>query len=273
MSFNKASLSILTILALIAGFAAAMPVLAAAPAAASSGAPNGQFRGMHRGQAPGARPGVMGAVTAISGATLTVAGRQGFGAAANGVTYAVDASKATVLKDNVTSTLSAIAVNDVISVRGAVSGTNVAATEIRDGPGGNFKPGQFDKKSSTTPPIQGNGQPVIAGTISAISGSALTVKTASGIQYTVDATSAKIVKGQGAATISDVSVGDSVVVQGATNGTSVTASSVIDQTRPVGSGDQGAAPGAANNAPQTKPLGNFGFLGQIGGFFKHLFGF
>jgi len=128
------------------------------------------------------------------------------------------------------------------------------------------RPGVMGRRASTTPLIQGNGQPVIAGTVSAISGSTLTVNTASNIQYTVDAANAKFVKGPNTIALSDVIVGDPVVVQGVTNGTAITASFVIDQAHSA------PASGTAGN-PAFKPHGNSDFFGQIGSFFKHLFGF
>ena len=76
-------------------------------------------------------------------------------------TYTVDASSATVTKNGAASTVSAIAVGDTVMVQGTVSGTNVTAKTIRDGVG----QGQ--------PAIQGNGQPVVAGTVTAINGNSV----------------------------------------------------------------------------------------------------
>ena len=62
----------------------------------------------------------------------------------------------------------------------------------------------------------------------------MTVTNKSNVTYTVDATNAKIVQGQNTIAVSNVAVGDSVVVQGTVNGNSITASSVIDQkARPL----------------------------------------
>jgi len=54
------------------------------------------------------------------------------------------------------------------------------------------------------------------------------------------------------------------VVQGTVNGTSITASSVIDQ---------GSAPASAASGENNAPKPRMGFLGSIGNFFSHLFGF
>ena len=68
-------------------------------------------------------------------------------------------------------------------------------------------------------------------------------------------------------TISNVVVGDNIVVQGAVNGNSVTASSVIDQ--------KAKANGNPNNLGNNpKPQSGFGgIMAGIGNFFKKLFGF
>jgi len=165
-------------------------------------------------------------------------------------------------KNNVVGTISSIAVGDTIMAQGTLTGTNLVATTIRDGvmarktPGTNN--GQPEAKGQMPSPFTGNGQPVIAGTVSAVNGSVLTVTNKSNVTYTVDVTNAKIVQGQNTIAISGVVVGDSVIVQGTINGNSVTASSVIDQK----------ATSTTTNAPKHQ-----GFFGSIGSFFSHLFGF
>jgi len=73
-----------------------------------------------------------------------------------------------------------------VIVEGTISGANVAATVIRDGagpvpgkgpgmPGKEFGDHGASSTSSTTPIITGNGEPVVAGSVTAISGNALTV--------------------------------------------------------------------------------------------------
>jgi hypothetical protein len=221
----------------------------------------------------GKMPGVFGTVSAISGDTLTVTSRaftpRNPTTTSNApavTTYTVDATNATVTKNGSASTLASVAVGDMVMIQGTVSGTNVAATTIHDGIMGGMgrgmggKPGQH--ATSTTPIIQGNGEPVVGGSVTAVSGSTLTVTTAKGgLTYNIDASAATVQKGGKAASVSSVVVGDNVVVQGAVNGTSVTASSVIDQ----------GAPRAAGSAPNKGIVG--GFMGAVGGFFQHLFGF
>jgi hypothetical protein len=92
--------------------------------------------------------------------------------------------------------------------------------------------------------------------------------TTSNVTYTVDASSAKILKGSNTIVLSSVAIGDTVLVQGAVNGTSVTASTVVDQSASTGAPENGT-PASGKEQPH-------GFFGGVGNFFKsfaHLFGF
>ncbi len=113
--------------------------------------------------------------------------------------------------------------------------------------------------ASSTIAVIGNGRPIIAGTVSAIgtttSSTTVTVTTTSGLTYSVDATNAKILRGQTTVTFSTIGVGDKIVAQGIVNGTSVVASTIIDQN--------------ITTTGQAKG----GFLSGIGQFFMRLFGF
>ncbi len=270
---KKKYISAAIALATVGSLATAVPAFAdtvtATPTAqistSSNAGWNGQARGMN---GPGRKmgmmkPAVFGTVSAVSGTTLTVAGKQGFGTTATNVTYSVDASKATVTKNNASSTLSAVAVGDTVFVQGTVTGTSVSATTIRDGViprQGKMGMGQKNEADATTSPIQGNGQPVVAGTITAVTGSSVTITNKSNVQYTIDATNAKVTEGQKTTTVSSLTVGDSVIVQGTVNGNAITASSIIDQKAPSASSSGTKGP-------------NPGFFGKIGQFFSHIFGF
>ncbi|HWB34098.1 MAG TPA: DUF5666 domain-containing protein [Candidatus Paceibacterota bacterium] len=245
--------------ALIASSAVVGSLLIAAPAFAQTPAPhawNGPLQGRMM-------PGVFGIVSAINGTTLSVASR-GFGKNTATTTYSVDASSATVFKDGATSTLSAVAINDAVVVQGTVSGTSVAAKTIRDG----FmklgtRPMNGMKHATTSPALMGNGEPVVGGSVTAVNGSTITITNKSNVTYTIDASSAAITKkGASSATISNVAVGDNLLVQGTVNGNAVVASSVIDQ---------GTAPAAASGTPAHNPVGTF--MGFLGGFVHRLFGF
>jgi hypothetical protein len=226
--------------------------------------------------------GIVGIVGSVNGNTLTVnsmARKMGPAKTISTTTYTVDASGAAVFKNATTSTVSAIAVGDVVMVQGTINGTNVVAKRIVDGatrPGMMGRDDKEDKRlrnASSTPrgmmglPL-GNGQPVIAGNVTAISGNSITVTNKGGVTYTVDASSAKVSKHDvTSATITDVVVGDSVVIQGTFNGTSVTASIVVDQgTRPALETNSGKGQGDNQGEHQ-------GFGAAVGGFFSHLFGF
>lgn len=211
-----------------------------------------------RGHMMGRGPGVFGTVASISGTSITVTSK-GFGQSATETTYTVDASNATVTKDGAASSVSAIAVGDTVGIQGTVSGTSVTATAIHDGvPPKGARPGDREELA-----VPGNGQPIVGGSVTGVSGNTLTVKTAQGdVTYTVDASGATVRKDNATSSVSAIVSGDRVIVQGTVNGTSVTASSVIDQ---------GAAP--ASNGTGTESRGPGGFFGMIGGLFRHLFGF
>lgn len=70
-------------------------------------------------------PGVGGTVTAVSGNTITVTGR-------DGKTYTIDAGSATITKDE-TVTVADIKVGDTVGAMGTVNGTSITATIIHDG--------------------------------------------------------------------------------------------------------------------------------------------
>ena len=226
--------------------------------------------GFGHGGMMGRVPGVFGTVSAINGSTITV-NSKGFGPNATATTYTVDGTNATVTKNGAASSVGNIAIGDIIMVQGTVSGTNVTATTIRDGmPQG--MPGRgWGPHASTTPKVapyvpQGNGEPVVGGSVTAIDGTTLTITNKAGVTYTADASNAAVSIKGATSTVSSIATGDSVVVQGTVNGTSITASSIIDS---------GAAPSnsANSSAPGPRPGGFGAFLGGIGSFFKHIFGF
>lgn len=217
------------------------------------------------GRMMGRMPGVFGTVASVNGTTLTITSKAGPNGTPAAATYTVDASGATVTKEGSASTVSSIATGDTVMVQGTVSGTSVTAKVIRDGMPGK---GAGMEGRSQTPgvTVQGNGQPVIGGTVSTVSGTTLTVATAQGgISYSVDASAATVRKGAATSSVSSISVGDRVVVQGSVNGTSVTASSIIDQ----GTSDAAGTPESSENQGQEPR----GIMGAVRGFFQHLFGF
>jgi hypothetical protein len=127
----------------------------------------------------------------------------------------------------------------------------VVATSIKDGKG---------KSGDQNTILEGNGQPIVGGVVTAVSGSTITIKNKSNIIYTIDTTNAKINKAGKAITTSDVVVGDTILAQGTINGTSVIAVSIIDQSNTTNNknGDNG---------------NHRGFFRRMGDFFSHMFGF
>ncbi len=260
-------------LAVLGSLVLAMPVFAKTDTPKSTEL-NDNWGGM-MGRGEMMRPKVVGTVASINGTTLTVTSNKvGWGRESQDqdednqdkntpaitptpVTYTIDASKATVIKAGVASTVAGIAIGDMVMIQGTITGTNIVATTIRDGV---IKPTKTPKPEPT-PLIQGNGQPIIAGVISAINGTTLTITNQSNVTYTVNASTAKVQIKNALSTLSSVAVGDNVVIQGAVNGTAVTAYSVIDQ---------GATPSVS---PTGKPEAHGNFFGGVGQFFKHLFGF
>lgn len=203
--------------------------------------------------------GIIGTVNTINGTTITITSTRG----STTTTYTVDASNAKIMKGGQSSTVSSIVIGDKIMVMGQANGTNVTATMINDGP---MKFGDSQNHMMPQNIPAGNGEPIVGGTVSSISGNTITITNQANVTYTVDATNAKISKaGATSPTISNISTGDAVVIQGTINGNSVTASSVIDN------GTQTTNTTTPNN--QTPAQAHPGVFGGIGGFFKHLFGF
>jgi hypothetical protein len=204
--------------------------------------------GMGRGR------GIAGTVASVSGTTITVTSKVGpKGGVAT--TYIVDASGATVTKNGIASSVSSIGVGDEVMVQGTISGTSVVAKDIRDGAPGSV--------------IQGDGQPIVAGSVTAISGNTITITNKSNVTYTIDVTNAKfVVNGVTNPTVSNVAVGDNLTIQGTVNGNSVVASSVIDQKVKANNGTANT-----EDNQNSKPGFIGGMVNGIGSFFKHLFGF
>lgn len=108
--------------------------------------------------------------------------------------------------------------------------------------------------------MAGNGQPVVMGSITAINGNSLTISNASNATFTVDASNAKIWIKNRALTLSNLAIGNTIVVQGTFNGSNVTASSIMNPRAPAQN---------QNDASKNEK----GMFGGMGNFFAHLFGF
>jgi hypothetical protein len=207
--FKQGVLTPVLAVSLFAGGAAGMAALASAQTpATTSAASQSHDHSMHM-----MGPGVMGTVSAISGNTITVTGK-------DNTSYMVDATNAKILKGAegaapATGSISDIKVGDTVGVRGTVTGTSVAATEITDGVFMHGVPGGYGKG------------PGVAGTVSAINGNTITITGKDGVSYTIDAASAAVTKVSTVA-VSDIQVGDSIGVDGTVSGTTVTAKHIMD---------------------------------------------
>ncbi len=265
-------------LSVLATLGVALSLILAVPAFAQTATGNAVRHGIGRGNMMGAgirgMRGVFGTVSAINGNSLTVTSKVG-PSGATATTYNVDATNAKVTKNNVTSSASAIVVGDTVMVQGTVSGSNVTATIIRDGVGkgeGMIGKGEgVEGKNGTSTQArpsqipQGNGQPIVGGAVTAVNGNILTVTNKSNVTYSIDATNASVTKSGASSTLSSIVTGDNIIAQGTVNGTSVTASSIIDQ------GSTASVQNGNGTMPISKP--HQGFFGSIGSFFAHLFGF
>jgi hypothetical protein len=188
---------------------------------------------------------LVGTITALSGSTITFSVKNSNGTTS---TYTANTSSSTKIEKNgTTGSFASLAVGDVIKVEGTMNGSVVTATEIKVGSNtNNDRPFTFE----------GNGQPIIGGTVTAVSGSTITITNKSNVTYTVNATNAQFSKNAKVATLSDIAVGDSILVQGSVNGSAIVASSI---------NDQGKLQNDSNN--------NSGFFVKIRSFFANLFGF
>lgn len=148
---------------------------------------------------------VSGTVSAISGSSITLTAK-------NGIAYTVDASSAKLYRRfGAAMQISDMQNGDTLQIKGTVSGTSVAATEIRDQ--------SLQAKNG-----------VFTGKVTAVSGSSFTLQAGRGSQ-TVNTDSSTVFKKNGQADsngIVDVTAGASVVVSGVWDRTNsnVTAKSV-----------------------------------------------
>lgn len=221
---------------------------------------------------------LVGTVASVNGTTLTITVKTPPRKEDNEtktpitLTYTVDASKAVVMKAGSKSAATELSVGDMVMVMGTINGTTITAERIMEGFPKETRAEMKDKMDEKRaekmemkdPAFSGDGQPIVIGNVSAISGTTITLTNKSGATYTIDAASAKVEEAGSEATLANVVVGDMIIVQGTVNGTSITASSIIDQKIRI--------PEQAE-AKMEGPAVKKGILGNIGGFFTRLFGF
>ena len=159
-----------------------------------------------------------GTIASISGSSFTLTGM-------NGSIYTVNAGSATV-KDgpNGTASIASLTAGAKVVVEGSLSRSTITATEIHTGMG----PGEGGFGRGRGPGGKG-----VMGQVTAVSGNTITVTGKDGKTYSVDAGSATIGK-MVTISASDVKVGDTVGVEGSVNGTTVTATHIMDGVPPIG---------------------------------------
>ncbi|MDE2030841.1 MAG: hypothetical protein KGI58_01095 [Patescibacteria group bacterium] len=161
-------------------------------------------------------PSVMGIVTSINNSIIVINSK-------NNINYTIDASTAKILKNrNTIIKVSDILVGDTIMAQGTITGNNVLATTI------------FDGKTIVSKKSHKN-FPGVIGIVSSVNGTTISVTTKNNIVYNVDISSAKIEKGSPAinAHIGDILNGDTVMVRGTVNGSSVIAKTILDGKIPL----------------------------------------
>lgn len=206
-------------------------------------------------------PMYMGTVKSISDSTITIESKK-FDPknkdSTETVTYTVNASDATFYKNKETAKLSDITVGERISVEGTLSGTSITATKIDIG-GLGPKGGTMNSGN-----VKGTGEPVVMGKIVSVDTDAktITIKNNSDVTYTVDLSNAKLTKDGTAVDISSLATDNAVIVQGAVNNTTVTASSLIVDSH-----------SNTNSQDSTVNGQKVGFFKKVGNFFSKLFGF
>ena len=143
--------------------------------------------------------------------------------------------------------------------------------------GSSTRPGMSGAFGSSTRPMMG--KPAIVGKVTAVSGTTLTVDSfrrsatsSATTTFMVDASKAIVKKANATSTVSAITTGDLVLVQGTITGTSIAASLVIDGVRPAQNtprGDMKSVEAPMGSSANDK----VGFFGGIKNFFGKLFGF
>lgn len=202
------------------------------PSAAASGPSAMPGAGM-----PGGRDGTTGTVTANRDGTLTVKG-------VDGTATTVEVTADTAVTRTVEGTLEDLEVGDHVLVMGQASGSTTAAERI------------IDTGDAGDTAMAGPGGPMgapTAGAITEIAGSTITIETSDGASVAVTASSSTTVTTSEAIAVGDIATGDTVMVQGAVDDTTVTATEVrvgdLPRGGPGGAGGPGAVPGAPGGLP------------------------
>ncbi|MES2203043.1 MAG: hypothetical protein V4474_01830 [Patescibacteria group bacterium] len=146
MKYNKLAVA-------VASSALLGTLLVAAPAFANEGKGKANINvGLHAGDITGTgQPIVAGKVTATSSASITISNM-------GSTTFTVNTSDAVIVKKGATSTLSSVAVGDMVLVQGVVNGSVITATTIFDQTPKVAKDKKDKDNASTTPKGDDNGK-------------------------------------------------------------------------------------------------------------------
>ena len=222
MNVSKKAAVLLTGLGLVAGTAGTIAMQTHAQSDTTTAAITAGQSGKRQFTPPAAD----GTIGTVNGSTFTVVDQK------SGITFTVEAGSATIEKipdqstmtqgmrpTPTTVTVADLKSGDTVRVEGSVSGSVITATHIMDGKmmGRGFGGGHG---------LRGNG-----GTVTAINGNTLTITGKNGTSYTVEAgssTVSKITTGS----LSDIKVGDEIMVHGSTSGTTITATNIVDGMMP-----------------------------------------
>jgi hypothetical protein len=135
------------------------------------------------------------------------------------------------LKNSIITPLMAVSVfaGSAMGIGALASAQTPAATNTPTQNASQTEQGQH--RLHTGGPMMHHGRGVM-GTVSAVSGTTVTVTNADGTSYTVDAASAKVSKIVDL-TVGDIKVGDTIGVMGTVSGTNVTAAHIMDGVPPA----------------------------------------
>lgn len=178
---------------------------------------------------------VVGTVSVVSGTTINL---NAFNMHSSTTSqYTIDASNAAVFKGGATSSLSEIVAGDKIVVRGAITGTNVIATKIRNVESMKHLRGHYKNFASSTDKVRAK---FTLGNVVAVDGDRLTIvdkghrDNATTTYNVITGGTTTFKKAGKSATLADVTVGQFVMVAGAKNSSNdtITATRVNVVTKP-----------------------------------------
>jgi len=225
------------------------------------------------GRGPGGQ-GAAGTISSINGSSISLT-------ATNGKKTTVVTSGSTAVDEALSGSLTDVKVGDHVAVMGSTSGTTVIAQQITDsgtktlpgppggangqqsgppsgssgqqgGPPSGSSGRQGGPPSGASSPGAGGGRPTV-GTVESTDGSTVTVKTSSGSTVTVTTSSSTKVMVIKTGALSDLKVGDRIVVSGTTSDGTITATTIRTGSAGLGGGPGGGSGPAGGNGQGSGP--------------------